>query len=170
LLVLVFVAAVGRADETDADVAKLRARIKSLEAENAALKAEVARLKGRPVAPAAKADAREVQAGLRHLLELQKALAERPDDAAVRKEAADLAAKLAPDTPGNRFVWGLLLKVGVLKDGMLLKDAEKMLGPPTDRSNTMVGWYFNPTGRHVAPYLLARVTEDGLIDWKLGSR
>jgi hypothetical protein len=170
LLAVLVASTVGRADDADAEVAKLRDRIKALEAENAALKAEVARLKGQPAKPAVKADTAEVQAGLRRLLKLEKALAEKPDDAAVRKEAAGLAAKLAPEVPGNRLVWGMLLKSGVLKDGMLLKDAEKLLGPPTDNTGETVGWYFNSTGAHVAPFLHDRLTEDGLSDWKLNSR
>jgi hypothetical protein len=129
VLALAVAAAVGRAD--DADLAKLRARVKALEAENAALKAEIARLKRLASAPAADADLAH-RAGLRKLLELERVLGEKPDDAAVRKEAGDLAAKLAPDLPGNRLVWGMLLKAGVLKDGMTVKDAEKLLGLPTD--------------------------------------
>lgn len=170
LLALLAVSVPGRADDAE-EVAKLRARVRALEAENAALKAEVARLKGQAARPTGKADTPEVQAGLRRLLELERALAEKPDAADVRKEAAGLAAKLAPDLPGNRLVWGMLVKAGVLKDGMTLKDAERLLGPPTDHSGTAVGWYHNPGHRlHVAPYLHARVTGDGLTDWKLNSR
>jgi hypothetical protein len=163
VMALALSAGVGRAGDTD--LAKLRERIKALEAENAALRAEVARLKGPPAKEADEAH----QAGLRKLSELERALA-KSDDPAVRKEAGDLAAKLAPDLPGNRLVWGVLIKAGVLKDGMTLKDAEKLLGPPTDTSGTVVGWYFNPTNRHVAPYLHAQSTEDGLVGWKLTSR
>jgi len=165
VLAMPLFAAVGRAD--DAEEARLRDRVKALEAENAALKAEVARLKG--IAPTGQTDEAH-QAGLRKLLELERALGEKPADAAVRKEAADLAARLAPDLPGNRMVWGMLLKTGVLKDGMTLTDAEKLLGPPTDKSGTVVGWYFNPANRHVAPYLHAQPTEDGWTGWKLTSR
>jgi hypothetical protein len=163
-------ASAGRADaDPDAEVAKLRERVKALETENAVLKAEVARFKHMAQVTAAEADPVH-QAGLRRLLELERALGEKPDAAAVRKEAADLAAKLAPELPGNPLVWGMLLKTGVLKDGMTLKDAEKLLGPPTDKSGTVIGWYFNPNHRHVAPYLHAQPTEDGLVGWKLNSR
>ena len=57
-----------------------------------------------------------------------------------------------------------------VKDGMSLKGAEMLLGPPTDRSEKRVGWYHNPTGRHVVPYLHAQVMPDGLAGWKLHSR
>src|SRR5947209_541437 len=98
LLTVLVVAPVARADDpSDAEAAKLRARIRALEAENAALKAEVTRLKHQAKVTAAEADAAH-QAGLRRLLELERALAETPD-------AADLAARLAPDLPGNRLVW-----------------------------------------------------------------
>jgi hypothetical protein len=169
-LLTVALAAVGRGDEApDAELGKLRERVKKLEADNAALRAEVARLKRSANVPAT--DSGEAhQAGLRKLLELERSLAEKPDDPAVRKEAGDLAAKLAPDLPGNRLVWGVLLKAGVLKDGMSLNDAEKLLGPPTDKSGKVVGWYFNPTNRHVAPYLHAQPTKDALTGWKLTSR
>jgi hypothetical protein len=167
VLTLALSAVVGRAD--DADVARLKERVKALEAENAALKAEVARLKHTAKVTAAEADPAH-QAGLRKLLELEKALGENSDDAAVREEAADLAAKLAPDLPGNRLVWGMLIKARVLTDGMTLKDAEKLLGPPTEKSGKVVGWYFNPAHAHVAPYLHAQPTEDGLVGWKLNSR
>ena len=170
MAVVLALAAVGRGgDGPDTELAKLREWVKALEAENAALRADVARLKGEGQ-PAAKADEAARQAGLRRLRELDRALAEKPGDPAVRKEAGGLAAKLAPDLPGNRLVWSVLLKAGVLKDGMGLKEAERLLGPPTDKSGTVVGWYFNPAGRHVAPYLHARVTEDGLTGWKLSNR
>jgi hypothetical protein len=170
IALVVALAAAARAGEgPDAELARLRERVKALEAENAALRAEVARLKRVASAPAAKPDEAQ-QAGLRKLVELERALGEKPDDPAVRKEAGDLAAKLAPDLPGNRLVWNVLLKAGVLKDGMTLNDAEKLLGPPTDKSGKVVGWYFNPTNRHVAPYLHAQPTEEGLMGWKLTSR
>jgi len=166
VVALALAAGAGQADPgADAELPKLRDRVNALEAENAALRAEVARLKGPPAKEADEAH----QAGPRKLSELERALS-KSDDPAVRKEAGDLAAKLAPDLPGNRLVWGVLLKAGVLKDGMALKDAEKLLGPPTDKSGKVVGWYFNPTNRHVAPYLHAQPTEEGLMGWKLTSR
>jgi hypothetical protein len=51
-----------------------------------------------------------------------------------------------------------------------LPDAEKLLGPPTEKSDRQVGWYFNPLNRHVAPYLCAEVTKEGLAEWKLSNR
>jgi hypothetical protein len=169
LLGLTATAAFGQADPPAvAEVAKLKAQVNALEAENAALRTEVANLKGFSVkAPAGKPD----KAALRRLLELEKALGAKPDDPDVRKEAAELATHLAPDLPGNQLVWSLLLKAGVLKDGMAVKDAQKLLGPATDQSDGIIGWYFNPGHRlHVAPYLYAKVTKDELSEWKLNRR
>jgi hypothetical protein len=54
---------------------------------------------------------------------------------------------------------------------MTVEQAEKLLGPATEKTAGRVGWYFNPNHqRHVAPFLGARVTEKGLVGWKLISR
>jgi hypothetical protein len=162
----------GWADEAaDAEVAKLRARVKELEGENRALRDEVARLRGElDKVPGGKSAKARLDTDLRLLAYLDKALGEKPNDPSVRLDAAALATGLAPDRPGNSLVWQVLLKTDTLKDGMSLRDAEKLLGPPTEKSEEQVGWYFNPRNRHVAPYLHAEVTKDGLAGWKLTSR
>jgi hypothetical protein len=155
----------------DEDVARLRARVEQLEAENKALRAEVVRLKDELYkVPGGKSDEARLATDLRLLAYLDRALGERPNDPGVRLDAAALATRLAPDLPGNPLVWRVLLKTGTLKDGMSLRDAEKLLGPPTEKSDELVGWYFNPRNRHVAPYLHARVTKDGLAEWKITKR
>ena len=159
-------------DEPAAEIAKLRTQIAELRAENLALRAELARLKGSSdKTPASKADAASVNADLRRLLDLDKAMTEKAGDESLRKDAAALATRLAPDLPGNHLVWRVLLKTKVLRDGLSLAEAEKLLGPATDKSDKLVGWYFNPNHRmHVAPYLYAKVTKDGLAEWKLVNR
>src|SRR4051794_16787525 len=99
VLGLVVAAAAGRADEGPGDeVAKLRARVKELEAENRALRAEVTRLKDELYKiPGGKADKARLDTDLRLLTYLDKALSERPNDGAVQQDAAALATRLAPD-------------------------------------------------------------------------
>jgi hypothetical protein len=170
LLGLAVAVATCRADE-GSEAAKLRAKVKELEAENKALRAEVAQLKDElGKVPGGKSDKARLDTDLRLLSYLDKALDEKPNDGAVRQDAAALGARLAPDLPGNPLIWRVLLRTGTLKDGMSLPDAEKLLGPPTEKSDKQVGWYFNPQGRHVAPYLYAKVTKEGLAEWKLSSR
>src|SRR5262249_56396323 len=55
-----------------------------------------------------------------------------------------------------------LLKTPALKDGMSLSAAMKLLGPPTTLTDKYVEWYSNPRGQHVAPYVTAKVTKEGL--------
>jgi hypothetical protein len=114
-----------RADERSEDEsAKLRARVKKLEAENKNLRAEVARLKDELFwVPGPKG-----------------------------KDGQDL------------------LKTRTLKDGMSLSAAMKLLGPPTAMSDKHVEWYFNPRGLHVAPFVSAKMTKEGLTEWKRGNR
>jgi hypothetical protein len=103
----------------------------------------------------------------RRLREIREKLKENPDDDELRQQAIALAKRIAKITHRN---WEDLLELGVLKDGLSLVDAMLLVGPPTERSQDQVGWYSNPHGRHVASYLTARVTADGLSDWKLTSR
>jgi hypothetical protein len=161
-----------QADEgAEGEIAKLRAKVKELETKNQALEAEVARLKDILYkVPATKPDQARLDKDLRALSDLNKALNEKPDDKAVLKEAAALAKQLGPHLPGNGFVWEILLKTRTLKDGLSLAEALLILGPPTDMSKEHAGWYFNPLGRHVAPYLRAKVTKEGLVDWTKNSR
>jgi ankyrin repeat protein len=161
-----------RGDALEDDPAGVRAKLAAAEAENRALRTEVARLKDElHKVPGGVAQEARLDTDLRLLSHLDRALGEHPEDRSIRADAAALAARLAPDRPGNRLVWGVLLKTGVLKDGMATRDAEKLLGPPTERSAEHAGWNFNPDHRrHVAPYLHARLTKDGLSGWKLDSR
>ncbi|MCY2967133.1 MAG: hypothetical protein NT069_26430, partial [Planctomycetota bacterium] len=109
----------------------------------------------------------QLDADLRALLSLAENLTAKPDDLTARQDAAVLAIRLVPHLPGNRVVWEVLIKTRTLKDGMSLAEAEELLGPPTRMSDKFVGWYFNPNGKHVAPYLHAKVWQDGLAEWKL---
>jgi hypothetical protein len=63
-----------------------------------------------------------------------------------------------------------LPKTLALKDGMSLSAAMKLLGPPTTLTDKYVEWYSNPRGQHVAPYVTAKVTKEGLKEWKFGNR
>lgn len=63
-----------------------------------------------------------------------------------------------------------LPKTPALKDGMSLSAAMKLLGPPTTLTDKYVEWYSNPRGQHVAPYVTAKVTKEGLMEWKFGNR
>lgn len=172
VLGLAIVVTAGRADDgSRAEIAKLGAKVKELEAENQALRAEVVRLKDRQYKiPGGKADEARLDADLRLLEHLGKTLKEKPNDQAVRAEAAALATRLAPRLPGNLWIWWVLLTTRTLKDGLSLADAEKLLGPATGKSDKHVDWYFNPRNRHVAPCLSARVTKEGLVEWDLGMR
>jgi hypothetical protein len=172
LALAVAVTACRAADSPDEEIAKLRVMFKELEAVNQALRAEVARLKGILYKiPEAKPDKARQDKDLRVLSDLYKALREKPDDQELRKEAAKLARKLGPQLPGNRLVWQVLLQTRTLNDGLSLAEAMQLIGPPTEMSEQYVGWYFNPGHRlHVAPYLHAKLTKEGLMEWKLTNR
>ncbi|MFL5244804.1 MAG: hypothetical protein ACJ8FY_22110 [Gemmataceae bacterium] len=171
----------GRLAIADESSASLKARVELLEAENKALRAEVNRLKEKLDKPAgAKPDEARLEADFRRLAELERALRKEPADTKLRQEASELAKNLAKHKPG-KIVWQVLLTTGVLKDGMSIKEAEKLLGPATgtgDRhiepakgtTDRQIEWYFNPDNRHVAPNLTAKVTKDGLSGWQIGSR
>src|SRR4051794_17709870 len=154
----------------DEDVARLKARVEKLEAENKALRAEVVRLKDEYKVPGGKSDEARLATDFRRLVELDQALRKAPADSKVRQEAAELAKRLAKLQPG-KVVWQVLLNTGVLKDGMSVAEAEKLLGPATGKSDRHVEWYFNPGDKlHVAPNLTAKVTKDGLSGWKVDRR
>src|SRR5436190_13987533 len=141
----------GRLATADEDVARLKARVEQLEAENKSLRAEVVRLKDElDKVPGGKSDEARLATDFRRLVELEQALRKEPADAKVRREAAELAKRLAKLKPG-KVVWQVLLNTGVLKDGMSLEEAEKLLGPATGNPDRHVEWYFNPDGKlHVA--------------------
>ena len=167
------VAATGacRADEGgDPEITRLRAEVKELEADNKALRAEVARLKGEVSrVPGGKSEEARLATDVRLLTHLAGALEKEPKNPNLRLDTRALAERLAPRCP-CRLVWEVLLKTDALKDGLSVREAEKLLGPATGKSDTHVEWYVNPEGRHVAPYLRAEVTKDGLAAWKLGNR
>ena len=159
------------AQDPAAEVAALRARLRTLEARNEALQDELARLKGEPEKiPAGTSDKARLDIDLRLLRYVEAALNEKPKDRAIRADAAALAARLAPEFPGNVLVWRVLLATATLRDGMSLADAEKLLGTPTDKWDGAIGWYFNPHGRHVAPCLSAQSADGTLSGWRLGNR
>jgi hypothetical protein len=148
----------GIAGADDPEAARLKAQIERLEAENKALKSDAE----------ARAELARLGLDVRLLHHLQEAMREKPDNRSLKTEAADLARRIAPHSKGNRTVWQALLDTMVLEDGMTVEQAEKLLGPATEKSPERLGWYFNPNHRrHVAPYLGARVTEKGLVGWKL---
>jgi predicted RNase H-like nuclease (RuvC/YqgF family) len=160
----------GSASASGEEIARLKARVEQLGAENKALRAEVTRLKDELYkVPGGKSDEARLATDVRRLAELQKALQKNPGDPKFREEAEELAKRVAPRHPG-KLVWEVLRTTGVLKEGMSLKEAEKLLGPATAKSDREVEWYFNPNHRHVAPNLTASVTRAGLSGWKIDMR
>jgi hypothetical protein len=137
--------------EHENETTDLATGIEELRSSNTILRAEVKRL------------------NLQLLKSLEKLLRADPHDHAAQRDAAALAAQLAPDLPGNPIVWRVLVATGTLKDGMPLAAAENLLGPPTTRSDTHVEWYFNSL-RRAAPCLRADLTPQGLTGWKLFRR
>jgi cell division septum initiation protein DivIVA len=160
----------GHLAAADENIAGLKARVEQLEAENKALRAEVVRLKDELYkVPGGKSDEARLATDFRRLVDLDQALRKEPADSKLRQEAAELAKRLAKLQPG-KFVWQVLLNTGVVKDGMSVEEAEKVLGPATGTADRHVEWYFNPDHRHVAANLTAKVTMDGLSGWKIGGR
>jgi hypothetical protein len=155
----------------DNETERLQAKVKQLEAEIKSLQAEVARLKAQLAVGKALKDDPQLAADARRLTQLHQALKKDPKNKEVRQQAVALAKKLALARAPYPIVWTVLLSNGLLKDGMSLADAEKLIGPRTEETKTSVGWYFNPNHRlHVAPYLTAKKTQDGLSGWMLTSR
>ena len=114
----------------DPEVAKLQAKVERLEKENAELrKAELVRL----------------GADTRILNHLAKAMRDRPDDRGLRSDAADLAKRLAPRFQGNRTVWEVLLETKTLEGITTVEEAEKMLGPATEKTDKRIGLVLQPS-------------------------
>jgi hypothetical protein len=82
----------------------------------------------------------------------------------------ELAAVLAPTEQRSPLIWHVLHEAQVLKDGISREAAERLLGPPTTAEGERIEWYFNPAGRHVAPYLRATLKERTLVNWSRGTR
>lgn len=167
VLTLAVVVTASRADDgPEAEIAKLRAKVKALQDENQKLQAEVDRLKEK--APKAKVDVAKQNEDFRRLSDLVSELVAKPNDETLKKEAAALAIRMSPDMSGGYGqVWDALLRTGTLKDGTSLAEATKLLGQPTTKAGTQLTWYYNPMGRHVAPVMYATETKDGLVGWKL---
>ena len=119
---------------------------------------------------AARPSQEQLLTDLQKLAPLAEVLKEKPDDLTAQQDAAAVAMRLAPHMQGNRIVWDVLIKTRTLKDGMSLAEAEELLGPPTRKDGKSVGWYSNPMGFHVAPYLHAKIFWNGLGEWKNTSR
>ena len=80
------------------------------------------------------------------------------------EEMHDLLRKHYPRAIRNyglRDAWDILLQLEILKSGMTLEDAIKILGEPTHREKEGIRWYHD-TPRHVNPCLNA-VVKDGKI-------
>lgn len=114
-------AGVGGAD--DPEVARLKARVERLEAENKSLREA---LKGDADT---RAEFTRLAHDIRMLHRLQAAMIEKPNDYVLKSDAADLARRIAPHSKGNRTVWQVLLDTKVLEDGMTVERAEELLGP-----------------------------------------
>ena len=71
-----------------------------------------------------------------------------------------------PKAP-SPLAWNILIEHGVLKDGMSMKEARGILGPPTYQEEVHVGWYFNFDGRHVFPGLTAALEDGVLKNWQV---
>jgi hypothetical protein len=171
LAMMVLVSPAGRADEPPAnDAAVLRAKIKQLEAENKSLRNRIEELETLLAKPVPAADAKQINDDLTKLQGMLKAFNENPKDEERRRDLAALAVSVAGKGP-YKLAWEALVKTGTLGNGMTIEEAEKILGPATDRTKDRIGWYHNPNhARHVAPYLNAKVTKDGLSDWSIVNR
>ena len=86
---------VGIAGADDPEIARLKAQVERLEAENKALKSDAE----------ARVGLARLGLDVRLLHRLQEAMREKPDDRSLRTDAADLARRIAPHAKGNRTVW-----------------------------------------------------------------
>lgn len=98
-----------------------------------------------------------------------EALKKTSDDKELKQHTLELALALAQPQPPSPRAWQFMIDQGVLKDGISLEDAHRLLGRPTSRQDGEVRWYFNFRGMHVFPGL--RATEDNgkLKDWEVYS-
>ncbi len=110
---------------------------------------------------------------LRKVGEVDRALRNDPENKDLQEQLLALTKLLARYQP-SQYVWETLIAVGGVKDGMSPQEAEALLGPPTVQSRNHVEWYVNPAlasgGKNVAASLTAKVTKEGLADWKIGKR
>jgi len=109
-----------------------------------------------------------------------------PKDTHLRARTVALARKYAkvadlqPPRPGGNardyrqayrrlhFAWTLLPTLGVLRAGMSLEEAVKILGKPTRTRKTWVRWYFS-SPMHVNPYLDATIKDGRVTGFRMGS-
>ena len=117
----------------DPEIARLKAQVERLEAENKALKSDAE----------ARVDIARLGLDVRLLHHLQESTREKPDDRSLKTDAADLAERIAPHSKGNRTVGQVLLDTKVLEDGMTVEHAEELLGPATEKSPERLGWYYS---------------------------
>lgn len=66
---------------------------------------------------------------------------------------------------GLRDAWNILIQLEVLKPGMSLPDAIKILGEPTHKQKDSVRWYLD-TPRHVNPSLSAPIEDGKIVSFK----
>jgi len=68
---------------------------------------------------------------------------------------------------GLRIAWRGLLLLGVLRDGMPVEDAIKVLGEPTRRSDKHIRWYYS-TPRHVNPVIYGQIRDGKVTSFQIG--
>src|SRR5262249_33192896 len=95
-------------------------------------------------------------------------LALHPDDEAMRKKLVDAAEGSCrldgPHVLRISEAWSILIRQGVLHDGMTVEEARAILGAPTREGKDYLEWYVS-TPRHVNPSLSARMTNGKLKEW-----
>jgi len=97
-----------------------------------------------------------------------KRVQEEPANEELRSKTVDFARMLASPQAPPKLAWEILIREGVLKDGMTLLEADRILGNPTKTTETGSWWYFNFRGQHVFPGLEATVSDGRLSGWRIG--
>ena len=80
------------------------------------------------------------------LLEMKSDVTHKPGPGEFSKRGItkELAVRLATKRPNNNYIWWVLTETNALSDGMSLAEAEEILGPATDVSDSeFVYWYDN---------------------------
>ena len=78
------------------------------------------------------------------LLEMKADVMQKPGPGEFHKHgiAKELAIRLAVKRPNDNYIWWVLTETNALVDGMSLAEAEEILGPATDASDSeFVYWY-----------------------------
>jgi hypothetical protein len=94
-------------------------------------------------------------------------LKEHPDDKELKHQTVQFAKALVRPQAPPPLAWQILIEQGVLKDGMSMKEARRVLGRPTYDKEGHVRWYFNFHGMHVYPGLGAELQDGALKNWTL---